>query len=446
MQPLMIRLLWYVMHARSRYVTLLRQQSPSSFHHVYATSANNGRIPVPTAAVKDNLQRETLRKIAGSSSASDVQKELALLRIAYSEDSKLLTGYLKQLLYTNRIFPTHWPAQTSGRWSTWNPPITNWPRACINNTCQATLNNIEYAGDYPGYIEHEWTDSCWSIRDILLPDDDEVLLTFDHDNIEGKIHDLIVNDTEALEAHRQGYDLHTITCCNIFNMHLPPNLYNPHTLCECSLVQADAPSYFQRHTHISRPFINSTLLRCVHCQWRTAYHWQGKDTRQRVLSKNFNHGSKYTRSKFFVRRIHGIEKYGISYDELIKLAERYIKGKSFAWRRKLEIMDNIQRSRIARSLYGFRRIFYDSSDETGREGFSHMISGTVSDYNNMTIIKLEDMLHDDIRLLHNAHDGDKFAIKRTGLPRLEELKAVIERDIEYQGRSLTMTAGIKLYE
>ena len=109
-------------------------------------------------------------------------------------------------------------------------------------------------------------------------------------------------------------------------------------------------------------------------------------------------------------------------------------------------MDGIQRSRIARSLYGFRRIFYDSHDETGREGFSHMISSTVSDYNNETIIKFEAALSDSIRLLHNAHDGDKFAIKRDSVPSLVELKSIVEREISYQGRSLVMTAGIKLYE
>lgn len=393
-----------------------------------------------------NLQRETLRKIAQSKTATAVQKELCQLRIAHSEDSKLLTGYLRQLLHVNRIFPTHWPAQTSGRWSTWNPPVTNWPRACINTTCQATLRNLDYAGEYPGYIEHEWTDVCWSIRDILLPDDDEVLLTFDHDNIEGKIHDLIVDDKEAIQAHQQGYDLHTITCCNIFNMHLPPNLFNPHAFCECDDLQTDASAYFQRRASVLQPFIDPTIHRCVHCQWRTVYHWQGKDTKQRVLSKNFNHGSKYTKSKFFVRRIHGIEKYGVNYNELTKLAEKYITSKSFAWRRKVAIMDGIQRSRIARSLYGFRRIFYDSHDETGREGFSHMISSTVSDYNNETIIKFEATLGDSIRLLHNAHDGDKFAIKRDSIPTLSELKAIIEREISYQGRSLIMTAGVKLYD
>jgi hypothetical protein len=52
----------------------------------------------------------------------------------------------------------------------------------------------------------------------------------------------------------------------------------------------------------------------------------------------------------------------------------------------------------------------------------------------------------DSVILHNAHDGDKFAFKKYNRPTMEELKCIIERDIEYQGRSVKMTAGIKIYD
>lgn len=336
-----------------------------------------------------------------------INSELAQLKIAYSEDSKLLTGYVNQLVHVNRVFPRHSPTQTSGRWSTYDPPMTNWPRQCINPQC-------------PQY-EHEWTDQCWSIRDILLADEDEVLITWDHDNIEGRIHDLIVNDTVALKAHQEGYDLHTITCCNIFGYPPPTDLRNPHT------SEVDTA-------------------------WRQQTKWQGKDTKQRVLAKNFNHGSKYTDSYRFVHKIQGIEKYGVTRKHLEELAKRYIESKGEAWQRKLAMMDKIRRERIARSLYGFRRVFFDSSKETGRQGFSHMVSATVSDYNNETLRLLEERLGDDCRVLHNAHDGDKLAIKSgyfdtwsSTEAAMKMLKAIIERPITYEGRSLVMTAGVKIY-
>ena len=354
-----------------------------------------------------NLQRDTLRRYAAGKQASDVAKELIPLRIDYSTYSKLLSGYINKLVNVNRIYPRHLPTQASFRWSTVDPPITNWPRACINQKCPPT--------------EHEWTEQCWSVRDILLPDTDEILITWDHDNIEGKIHDLIVNDTDAIKAHNEGYDLHTITTCAIFGYDLPTDLRNPHT----SVVDQG---------------------------WRSKYNWQGKDTKPRVLAKNFNHGSKFTETWRFVYRIEGIEKYGVTRDHLGRLARVYIESKSEPWQRKLHIMESIRRARISRTLYGGRRVFYDSSKETGREGFSHMISGTVSDYNNETLILLEKWLGDGIRLLHNAHDGDKIAVKyaTAGKYRKSEfmssIKNIIERPITYQGRTLTMTAGVKIYE
>jgi hypothetical protein len=342
------------------------------------------------------------------SSSSKVSKEkqtLAALRVAYSEDSKLLTACVSKLVDVKRLYLKHLPTQTSGRWSTW---ITNWPRACINPQCQDT--------ESVGYVEHEWTDQCWSVRDILKPDSDEVMIVWDHDNIEGRIHDLVVNDRQALQAHAEGYDLHTLTCCDIFDMAYPQDKRNPHT------SQCDA-------------------------EWRHRYNWQGKDTKQRVLAKNFNHGSKYTETYKFVHKIQGIERYGVSYKGLEQLAKQYIASKGEAWKRKIDIMQRIRSERIARTLYGFRRVFFDSTAETGRKGFSHMISGTASDYNNETLILLEERYGDAIRLGHNAHDGDKLFLKRSAYDEhtLSELKSIIEREVEYEGRSVVLTAGIKIY-
>src|SRR5215510_7015050 len=135
--------------------------------------------------MNNTLQREQLRKVANNTKYSDTARELARLCVLHKNDSHTLSNYVNKLVGETRIYPQHLPTQTSGRWSTLNPPVTNWPRACINQECPQS--------------EHEWTSNCWSIRDILLCDSDEVLVTFDHDNIEGRIHDLIVNDTKAIE-------------------------------------------------------------------------------------------------------------------------------------------------------------------------------------------------------------------------------------------------------
>jgi DNA polymerase I-like protein with 3'-5' exonuclease and polymerase domains len=364
-------------------------------------------MPIPL--LDQNLKKATLQKLMLMD-----DNPLIPLRLDYKADATLLNNTINKLVSVPRVYPTHLPTQASFRWSTVNPPLTNWPRACINQHCPRT--------------EHEWTDSCWSVRDIVRADSDEIMISWDHDNIEGKIHDLVVGDPVGIEAHHSGFDLHTITCCHIFGYELPHDLRDPHK------SELDAG-------------------------WRSKYNWQGKDTKQRVLAKNFNHGSKYAKSWFFVYKIQGIEQYGVSRKHLGQLAKNYIASKKEAWAAKLAIMKQIQKDRVSRTLYGGRRIFFDSSDDTAKEGFSHMISGTVSDYNNMTLILLEQWLGDGVRLLHNAHDGDKIAVKTDLLKAnwgndvdiymdsfLFELRQKIERPIEYNSKSLIMTVQLKVHK
>ena len=367
---------------------------------------------------KPNLQRSTLQKLSTKNSSP-----LIPLRLEYSTYSKLLTGYVNKLINTPRIYPTFLPTQASFRWSTLNPPITNWPRACINPECQIGMLQ-EISIEKSGYHEHEWTDICWSVRDILKCDEDEILVTWDHDNIEGRIGALVLDDQEEIEGFEKGYDLHTITCCSLFSMDAPSDLRNPHT--------SD-----------------------IDTEWRTKYSWQGKDTPQRVLAKNFSHGARYANTwRFIYNILDKLEAYGVTRAQGIQLAKTYEQSKSEAFKAKRAIMNQIKKDKIARTLYGGRRLFFDGSDETGKQGFSHMISGTVSDFNNETLIKLENYYGEGIRLLHNAHDGDKIAVKRDSIQHIacdrsllkEELLKIIERPITYQGRSLTLTAGIKIYE
>lgn len=345
-----------------------------------------------------NLQRDTLRKLAEKNN-----NPLIPLRLEYSELSKLLTGYINPLLTQNRIFPKHLPTQKNFRWSTLEPPITNWPRACINLTC-------------PKH-DHEWSDNCWSIRDILDCDLDEILVTWDHDNIEGRISAIRLGYKPDLEAFKAGYDLHTITCCRIFNYDFPKDLCNPHS----SEVDAD---------------------------WRTKYNWQGKDTLQRVLSKNFNHGARYSISTGFVRTIKNIEKFGVSYSNLEKLAKVYLASRSEEVRIKKDIMAQIKKTKVSRTLYGAKRVAYDSSDDTVKELFNHIISGTVSHYNNESLILIEKQYGDVVRLIHNAHDGDKLAFKKNHVdPKTlkKELSSLLERELSYANNTLTLTAGIKVH-
>jgi uracil-DNA glycosylase len=347
-----------------------------------------------------NLQQDTLRKLQLKHDPSSLEYKLISYRLEYSEKAKLLSNYVNKLVDLDRIYPTHLPTQSSFRWSTIGPPLTNFPRECIALEC-------------PEY-EHEWGEQCWSVRDIVLPDDDEVLVTWDHDDAEGRIYALRLDDQEDLEAYRQGYDLHTITACNLFNMALPIDLRNPHS------SRADA-------------------------EWRRENKWQGKDTQRRVMAKGFKHGSKYSVSYKFVRSIKNIDKYDRTMDELEDMAKAFLKVKAKTFDKKIKVMNEIKKAKVARNLYGAKRQFYDSSEATGKDGFSFMISSTVSLYNNITLILMKQRFP-SCRLIHNAHDGDKMCFPRDEVPSIAELKDVIERSVSWEDREVILTAGVKVYK
>lgn len=343
---------------------------------------------------KQNLRRDTLEKIHKAHPS-----KLIALRLEYSVKSKRLST-INKLAGLDRVYSRHLPTQKSFRWSTSDPAITNFERACINPHC-------------PDY-EHEDTEECWGLRDIVLPDSNEVLVVWDHDNIEGRIHDLYLNDQDNLKAHRDNLDLHTITCCKMFHMDLPIDLRDPHG------------------SDIDKG-------------WRERYHWQGKDTQRRVMAKNLNHGSKYAKSKKYVHTIPNIEKYGLSRDELEQMAQDHMDLKKDIFQKKFAVMAEIKRTGIARNLYGARRLFYDKSEETEKEGFAFIISSTVSLFNNETIINMKAQWP-RARLIHNAHDGDKVCFPKDEVPSLDELKQVIIRPMRWEGREVMLTAGVKIYE
>lgn len=359
-----------------------------------------GSMLYASADIKGDLRRDTLIKLQQKFDFESPEYKMIDIRLEYSQKSKLLTSYINNLVNVDRIHPTHLPTQSSFRWSTLNPPLTNFPRACIEPNCPEG--------------EHEWTEQCWSVRDIVLPDEDEVLVSWDHDNIEGRIHDLYLNDIENLKAHEQGLDLHTITCCKMFGMTLPQNLIDPHKAPE------DAA-------------------------WRTKYAWQGKDTQRRVMAKNFNHGSKFTINPKFVYAIPNIEKYGVDRKELIHMAELYMAFKKVIFDRKKKVMQQIKKDKIARNLQGAKRTFYDSSEHTAKEGFSFVISSTVSLYNNETLIMMSRRFP-SFRLIHNCHDGNKVCFHKDEVPSMTELRSIIERPMRYEGREVMLTAGIKVHQ
>lgn len=362
------------------------------------------------------VDTDTLRKMLPRLEGD--RYKLCLLRLEYIALSHTLSNFIKKM-DAQAIFPRILPTQASGRWSTLDPPLTNFPRRCVSPDC-------------PSYL-HEKTEQCWSLRDCIKPYPNEFWIDFDYDAIEARLYSLILNDQDSLTAFNKKHDPHTPLACELFQMPLPQDKINPHI------------------SEIDRT-------------WRNQTAWQGKDDKRRVLAKNFRYGSQYfyvwidhmgklRYNPNYILSAHGVEEVAQELTDtdiksfLVKLAKKYVTLTEPIQRKKAKLMDQIRRKKIARTLFGSRRIFFEMSEDTAKEGFNHIIQGTVVDIMNHVIISICNH-YPDATLVHNAHDGAKIAFpdslnRNTTLATCHD---IIERQISFENNSVTLTAQPKVVE
>lgn len=371
------------------------------------------------------INKNALKQLLDTASVSTVARRIAELRLEYSECTHLLNHFLKKVSNEPRIHPRMLPTQNSGRWSTVDPPLTNFPKKCINPECPPE--------------RHRKTNDCWSMRDLILPDPGELWIEFDLNAVEARIFALLFHWQERLDEFTHDYDIHTPVCCQLFKLPQCSNRVDPH-----SAPEDEA--------------------------WRQAIKWQGKDDKRRTIGKNLTFGGQYfyiaydpSRSRVrrplryhegliynpeFVLTIPDIDTYGLEREELIELAHQFVISTTAIQVKRAHMMADIQRRRVARSLYGFRRIFFTSSQETAKEGFNHVVQSTVVDFINETAIQLA-QTYPDSHLIHNAHDNLKWAFPWSGQESeahtyLQAVKALVERPLEYDSVSVPITGTFKV--
>ena len=351
----------------------------------------------------NSIAKDALRQYIKTNKATpSVAVQLASLRLEYSELSHTLNQYMKKMRDVERIYPRSLPTQASGRWSTIDPPLTNFPKHCISPECPQ------------GW--HEKRDTCWSLRDCLRPDEGTWWLDADLDAIEARIFALKVRDTGMIHAVRDGLDIHTATACHLFHLTSPWDLQDPHG----SVVDTD---------------------------WRSHVQWRGKDDSRRGIAKNFRYGTQYCLKPEAVLSIKDLEQFDLSREEILELAHRYWNLTAAQQTAKFAHMQRIKRDKVARTLYGSRRIFFEGSDDTAKQGFNHEIQGTVVDYMNHVILTIADRWPASY-LVHNAHDGIKVAFPadadHTSEVLVPQVKAVIEGQLCLDDLTVPVTATCKV--
>ena len=264
--------------------------------------------------------------------------ELLTLRAMYQGVNTLVTHYFNPLRgpdghYLGRVYPDQLiHTQTSGRWSTVDPPLATLP---------------------------------FGLRAMLKPDPGWGFIGFDKDQIELRLLAAITNDLPTLEAFANGWDVHTLNFCDFFQVPYPPNKCNPHTTPECA-------------------------------EWRQSINWEGKDDIRRVFSKTFVYRLNYRGQPESSGDVPGARTLGLRKQHLVQCAMSYLKKHpaiAAYWR---TVDAQVLSTRMIRTPWGRRRYLNGPGGSgTGtavpaicREGTNHPYQGGTSDHFNDLLLRI----------------------------------------------------------
>lgn len=304
----------------------------------------------PTSVEADVL--EDLRRKGVDSDVLDA-------RLEYSE-LEGIRRYVSDSGERERIFPLMLPtAQAGGRWSTTQPPLANWPRHSIDECPLAHTSGVWCPRD---------------VRGVLLPDIGTYWIKFDWEAVEARLAATYVQDTEDLRAFGQNLDIHTLTAARMFGLELPP-------------VQT-------KDLHTSET--------CR--EWRARYSWGGPEDARRHMAKTARYALLYAEDHRGILNAKGVEKLGYTRKELEEFGRAYLRAKPAFVAAKRVAQLECGRTGIARSAFGRLRRLHGDLRARSKEGWSHIISSTVSDMMNMTLIGIHATIP-TCWLVVNRHDG-----------------------------------------
>lgn len=292
----------------------------------------------------------------------------------------------------SRIYPSMLPTQASGRWSTARPPLVNFPP---------------------------------DMKHIIVPDDGWWWVVYDLDAVEARLNSLFSKDTEDLEAFNQGWDIHTLTACWAWGHPLPP-------------IRTKA------------------MHKDPSCEeWRNSWTpvWgdgekDPSDDRRRHLSKTARYAMTYGEDELAILQGKGIEKLGLSRDQILKFGRDYLTRKSGPVARKKSLASKMAMAGIARTLEGRRRILYgDDMKERARVAYSHMVSGTVVDKHDADLIEI-DKRFPEAHLVKNGHDSAIWAFPESTPidSTIQTFKEVVNREVKFEGLSVMLTGSFEWWD
>lgn len=280
-------------------------------------------------------------------------------RVIYAAAKQELTHFLEPLRGQERIYPSvkiH--AQASGRWSITEPPLQQ----------------------FPSYLSG-----------LLVPDDGEVWIGWDWDQIELRLLAALANDVPYLQAFERDWDVHTLNACDIFSLPKPPN---------------PTPKGLEGDD-------------CA--AWRLATGWIGKDDLRRTFSKRFVYRLNYGGDPRMAGDIPGARQLGLTGPKLVDASRRYLLAHPAmaAWR--VQTAADAQATRQSRTFMGRRRRLFGDGRGVVREAYNHPMQGGVADILNICTVRIAAALP-HCSLVYTVHDAAWWAVP---VGRVDDAKATI---------------------
>jgi hypothetical protein len=213
---------------------------------------------------------------------------------------------------------------------------------------------------------------------VLLPDSGTYWIKFDWEAVEARLAATYCQDADDLRAFAAGLDLHTITACRMFGFELPP-------------IQ-------DKRLHTAPEM----------AAWRARYNWGGPEDARRHMAKTARYALLYAEDYRGILNAKGVERLGYTKKELEDFGRAYLRAKPAFVAAKTAAQAECGRTGLARSAFGRLRRLSGDARTRGKEGWSHTISGTVSDMMNLTLIGIDKAIP-ACWLVVNRHDGAEVA-------------------------------------
>ena len=278
-------------------------------------------------------------------------------RVVYASAQQQLSHYIEPLIdrpkdggpvrIHARVHPRFLiHAQASGRWSTVDPPMAQVPK---------------------------------HLQDIVIPDEGEKWIEWDWDQIELRILAALSDDLLYQQGFDQGWDIHTLNTCDVFGWEHPSDKRNPHSSNE------DA-------------------------EWRSRYHWGGKDDPRRRFAKVFIFRLNYGGEAKTATDIPGVKQLGLKASDLVDGSKLYL-SKHPRIRQYWEAItrEGIHKREVRTFMGRRRRLLVDSKSAMKRLIYNHPMQGGVSDIFNITFIKVAKNCP-DLTFKYGVHDAQKWGV------------------------------------